>query len=411
VFSSRFQELAFHIAVPGAYNFYRLQIDSVANPAAANSVQLSEIELLGAPMYAYWWNFGDGTSSMQQNPQHTYTNTGAYPVTLGVTYGIYSGTNTATIVVGAPLATTLTATPVGGLAPLTVQFAAQGSGGQTYHYPYDTTDDRLGTITAQGQNSGSDEVAANAFDNSVSTKWLDFANAYPSTRSSWIQYQYPGGRQFNLTQYTITSANDHAERDPANWRLLGSNNGGGTWTTLDIQSNQVFAARYQKLVYNLTNNSAFNLYRLQIDSVANPATANSIQLSELEFITLPPPYSYSWSFGDGGFSSAQNPQHTFAVNGLYAVILVVSDGLSSVTNNVLISVGPPSLVLSQAGGNIQLSWPTWTTNYSYRLYAATNLVAPVAWTFVTNSVVEAGGVLSVTLPLGAGSRFFQLRGP
>jgi PKD repeat protein len=269
----------------------------------------------------------------------------------------------------------------------------------------------LGTITAQGQNSASGEVAANAFDNSATTKWLDFANAYPSTRSSWIQYQYPSARQFNLTQYTITSANDHAERDPANWHLLGSNNGGVTWTTLDIQTNQVFTARYQRLAYNLTNNSAFNIYRLQIDSVANPATANSVQLSELEFITLPPPYSYSWSFGDGTLSSAQNPQHTFASNGLYAVTLVVSDGLSSVTNNVLVSVGPPSLVLSQGAGTIQLSWPAWTTNYSYHLYSTTNLVAPAVWAPVTNSVVDSGGVLSVTIPLGSGNRFFQLRGP
>lgn len=408
VFANRFQKLAFNVATSGAYNFYRLQIDSVAGPNA-NSVQLSEIELLGAPVYAYWWTFGDGTSSMQQNPQHTYTNTGAYPVTLGVNYGIYSGTNTATIVVGAPLAATLTATPANGLAPLLVQFSAQAAGGQSYHFPYDTTDDHLGTISAQGQNSGSGEVAASAFDNSVTTKWLDFANAYPATRSSWIQYQYPGSRQFNLTQYTITSANDYSERDPANWRLLGSNNGGATWTTLDIQTSQVFAARYQKLAYNLTNNSAFNIYRLQIDSVANPATANSVQLSELEFITLPPPYTYSWSFGDGTFSTAQNPQHTFAGNGIYIVTLAVSDSLSSVTNTLLVSVGPPPLGLSVGNGSIQLSWPAWTTNYSYQLYSTTNLLPPVVWTPVTNSVVNTGDNLTMTLPLDPGNRFFQLR--
>jgi alpha-mannosidase len=411
VFPNRFQKRAFNIAAPGAYNFYRLQIDSVANPSPANSVQLSEVELLGAPLYAYWWTFGDGFSSIQQNPQHTYTNTGAYSVTLGVTYGIYSGTNATTITVGAPLAATLTATPANGLAPLTVQFAAQATGGQTSHYPYDTTDDRLGTITAQGQNAGSGEVAASAFDNSVSTKWLDFANVYPATRSSWIQYQYPNARQFNLTQYTIASANDHAERDPTNWRLLGSNNGGTTWTTLDIQTNQVFTARYQRLVYNLTNNSAFNIYRFQVDSVANPAAANSVQLSELEFITLPPAYTYSWSLGDGSTSNIPNPQHTFPTNGQYTIALVVFDSLSRVTNTALITVGPPSLALSQAAGTIQLSWPAWTTNYSYHLYAATNLVAPVDWAPVTNSVSQTGGVLTVTLSVGEGNRFFQLRAP
>ena len=62
-------------------------MDSVANPAAANSVQLSELQFIGNPAYSYQWFFGDGASSTAQNPQHTYASNGTYTVTLIVSDG------------------------------------------------------------------------------------------------------------------------------------------------------------------------------------------------------------------------------------------------------------------------------------------------------------------------------------
>jgi len=181
-----------------------------------------------------------------------------------------------------PLNVTVNAAPTNGAgAPLLVQFTGQASGAGPVG-SYDTTDDQQGTVTAQGQNSPN-ELAVNAFDDNPAAKWLDFANAYPATRSSWIQYQYANALQRVVTNYTITSANDAPERDPANWALLGSNDG-NAWTTLDSRAGQVFANRFQKLVYNISVPGAYNYYRLQINSVANPSSANSVQLSEIELL-------------------------------------------------------------------------------------------------------------------------------
>lgn len=41
----------------------------------------------GTPPYAYAWDFGDGSGSSAQNPSHTFTTEGTYPVTLTVTDG------------------------------------------------------------------------------------------------------------------------------------------------------------------------------------------------------------------------------------------------------------------------------------------------------------------------------------
>jgi PKD repeat protein len=368
----------------------------------------------------FTWSFGDNSTLISTNdsgtdsPQHTYTNYGTFTVILGVTLGSYTGTNSIKVSVGIPLAATISATPVSGPAPLTVQFNGQISGGRTNLGPIDTTDLHSGVITAQGENSGlngNQEVASNAFDDTTGTKWLDFAANYPSTRQSWIQYQYPNGQACNVRQYAITSANDattYPARNPANWRLLGSNNGGVSWDTLDTRTNQVFTANFQRLAFGIANANAYNVYRFQIDSVANPVQAVAVQLDEVEFIATPP--MYLWSFGDGSSSTFQNPQHTYSANGVYAVSLTVWDGLSYATSITTIRVGQPSLTISVTVSNsVSISWPAWATGYT--LYLATNLNPPVVWAPLTNAVNPSGTNFTVTVPISTSSaaQFYQLR--
>ncbi|MFA7160075.1 MAG: C25 family cysteine peptidase, partial [Kiritimatiellia bacterium] len=149
--------------------------------------------------------------------------------------------------------------------------------------PFDTTDDGLGTVSAQVMGATpAGEDMLKAFDNNLATKWLDFATNNPVTRASWIQYRYAGGDVRVVVNYTVSSANDFPERDPRDWRLLGSNNGGTSWDTLDTRTGQFFSARFETQSFSFSNSTAYNIYRLQIDSVYGPGSANSVQLSELE---------------------------------------------------------------------------------------------------------------------------------
>ena len=194
------------------------------------------------------------------------------------------------------------------------------------------------------------------------------------------------GQRYLVTRYTVSSANDAAtypERNPADWRLLGSNNGGASWVTLDIRTNQVFTANFQKQTFGFTNTTTYNIYRFQIDRVANPAAAVAMQLDELEFLHVSAPYSYSWSFGDGTTSTSQNPQHTYPAGGTYTGTLVVSDGVSSATNTVTVRLPSPPLTISQPGaGALSVTWLSWAQDY--RLHWATNLLPPIVWLPVTN---------------------------
>jgi PKD repeat protein len=81
---------------------------------------------------SYFWTFGDGTTSTQQNPVHTFSAGGTYSVTLKVsnTTGQTSTTQAQTITVATPvpvLAATVTAVPTSGSAPLAVKFTGRGS--------------------------------------------------------------------------------------------------------------------------------------------------------------------------------------------------------------------------------------------------------------------------------------------
>ena len=55
-------------------------------------------------------------------------------------------------------------------------------------------------------------------------------------------------------------------------------------------------------------------------------------------------YTYSWDFGDGNTSTAQNPSHTYSNTGSYTATVTVSDSVTTSQSSTLISLKPRSLV-------------------------------------------------------------------
>ena len=109
-----------------------LTADFTASTTTGNAplnVQFTDTST-GSPT-SWFWNFGDGQTSNQQSPSHTFSTAGTYNVVLTVSDSNNQYRKQMTITVNAPSSTApvaaFTATPTYGTSPLTVQFTDQST--------------------------------------------------------------------------------------------------------------------------------------------------------------------------------------------------------------------------------------------------------------------------------------------
>jgi len=139
-----------------------------------------------------------------------------------------------------------------------------------------------GTITARNR-IGDGEAETMAFDNNPETKWLDhngWAGAPTAENPSWAQVDFD--MPVAVSVLGLTSANDGPERDPENFSVQGSNDGGTTWVTLGTWIGESFDERFERKLFNFDNTLAFNSYRLNITK--NKGDNTLMQVGEIEFI-------------------------------------------------------------------------------------------------------------------------------
>ncbi|NEY33082.1 glycoside hydrolase family 92 protein [Streptomyces sp. PRKS01-65] len=115
--------------------------------------------------------------------------------------------------------------------------------------------ERITAVRASGENTGGGEVKENLADGEPGTKWLTFA------ATGWAEFDLD--QPVRVTRYALTSANDHAERDPSAWTLKGSADG-SAWQTLDSRTGESFALRFQTRTYDLAAPAAFRHFRLEV---------------------------------------------------------------------------------------------------------------------------------------------------
>lgn len=139
-----------------------------------------------------------------------------------------------------------------------------------------------GTITARGEvpPAGAKE---SAFDATAGTKWVDPVVPDGTANFSWIQYLYPGDETRVINQYALTAAADAPQNDPRDWRFYGVD-GSDNLILLDSRTDETFSARGERKIYAITNAIGYRGFRLEITQVNSPASANAVQLDELEFM-------------------------------------------------------------------------------------------------------------------------------
>jgi len=145
-------------------------------------------------------------------------------------------------------------------------------------------------VNAGGNTAGwpAAEAPPNAIDNNVNTKLLHFKGEVQPTG---IQVSPSAGASI-VTGLTFTTANDAEERDPVAYELYGSNVSiDGPYELIAagqiVDFNQPVAwPRYTKNTtpISFTNTVAYEHYQVLFPRVRTPASANSMQIAEVELI-------------------------------------------------------------------------------------------------------------------------------
>ncbi|MFC8915201.1 GH92 family glycosyl hydrolase [Streptomyces sp. NPDC057116] len=160
--------------------------------------------------------------------------------------------------------------------------------------------DKVTALRASGENGGAGETKENLVDLQPGTKWLTF------TPTAWVEFDLE--EPVKVATYALTSANDHAPRDPRNWTLKGSADG-TDWKVLDTREGQSFDKRFETRTYDVAQAAEYAHYRLEI--TANNGATGITQLADVQFSNgdtsapVPPDMRTHVDRGPGGSPTAK----------------------------------------------------------------------------------------------------------
>jgi PKD repeat protein len=317
----------------------------------------------GTPSYA--WVFGDGATSSEQNPAHTYAAAGSYPWTLTVTVDGKTCTQSGTVTVAVPCTLTCSASaePSSGPAPLSVTFTATAipdhcTGSPSYAWTFGDGD------TSATQNSSHNYATPGTYD------WTLTATVDGKTcaQAGTIIVGEPCALTCTATapgtgvagvpvSFQSTATATHCTGDPTYTWAFGDGAtsseqnpshtygaGSFTWTlTVAIedktctQTGTVVVSEPCALACTASATPAAGVAPLEVVFAATATATNC---------TGTP--TFAWVFGDGGTSSEQNPSHTYAAPGSYPWTLTATVEGRNCTQAGTVTVAAPCTLSCEA---------------------------------------------------------------
>lgn len=331
---------------------------------------------------AYLWNFGDGGTSTDSKPSHTWTTNGTYTVTLKVqdnnVPGYQSDVVSRQIVISnSPPTANIVTTPGPNGAnvvqspnkPFLVQFNGTGSfdpDGNIVSYDWDFDDGTAHGTTPTVSHSfteyGTYMVKLTVTDNSglTDTKTVKIRVNHAPLPVISVVSGYPCGAKPPCT--VVFDASNSSDPDGTlvgriQWSIDGTNVKSVPWTDGDTLLSYTFTHTGSKnLVLTVADNdgqSASALFPVYINrppvagftTTPNPPVLNAepytIQFNGGSPYSVDPDgtiISYLWDFGDGTSSTDAAPSKTYAAPGSYNVTLEVTDNQGVKTKSAPVAV-------------------------------------------------------------------------
>jgi PKD repeat protein len=310
---------------------------------------------------ATWeWIFGDGATSSEQNPSHTYTKAGSYMVRLTVTnaFGTSTRIKSGYINTGMPPAADFTSGARTGSVPLTVAFTdastgrptswswdfGDGSGSTTQNPAHTYTKAGTYAVTLTVRNAyGSDSETKAGFVTAGSQPAADFT-ADPRVGTAPLTVKFTDLSTGGPTSWSWTfgDGTTSTEQNPVHVYALE----GGYDVTLTVSSSYGTDTVKKTATVDGTCVAGATGYitvgRAPVaDFSASPTTGAPPLAVAFTDRSTGSPTTWSWNFGDGGTSTNTNPTHTYATAGVYAITLTATNsfGTDTATRTDYIHVG------------------------------------------------------------------------
>jgi PKD repeat protein len=315
------------------------------------------------------WTFGDGQTSSLQNPTHTYTSAGNYPWTLTVTVQNETCTQSGSISITPPCSVSCSATvPSAGTAGTPIPFQALATpsyctGSPTYSWNFGD-----GESSAQKNTSHTYTVAGTYTWTLTATIQGQTCSTggtlviAPTCALTCTASASPTQGISPLTvSFAATAAADHCAQAPTfAWSF-----GDGASSTLQNPPHTYSAAGSYDWTLTATadgktctrSGSVTVTEPCAISCTASASVSTGTAPLEVNFSASATPShcsgtpAYVWTFGDGVFSTQQNPPHTYTAAGTFVWTLTVTADEETCAQTGTVTVSEPCTLTCSAGAS------------------------------------------------------------
>ncbi len=316
--------------------FYAIGVGNAYVPTVQADFEATYTENCEAPFTVHFenysingnsfvWDFGDGNTSTEVNPSHTYTSEGEYDVELyadGGSCGEDTEIKSGFVSINPDNPCLIFMPESGNSTSEQCYGTLYDAGGPNSNYP-DNTD---ASFTIQPANASQVTLTISDFDieaGSGSTCDYDYIAFYDGANTS--------APLINDTYYCNTTGNP------------GTITSTGGAITIEFHSDQAVNMSGFQIDWECVQEEA----PPQADfSAQNTSCTGRIQFTDQ---SLSLPTGWNWDFGDGNTSDEQNPEHVYATAGNYTASLEVSNayGTDNTTQSIEVNLSSPPQVEDQ----------------------------------------------------------------
>lgn len=258
----------------------------------------------------WFWSFGDGATSTEQNPTHIYNNEGVYTVSLTVGDGNSSDSETKTDYIEVTV-------------PIVVPDNDECDSAIVLTHspncnPY--------SATTEGATESLPAISCNSYTgNADDDVWFKF-----EALATEAVIEVAGSSSFDAV-VDVRSGDCNTGENIA----CADNTVNNEVETLDI-SDLAIGETYYIRVYNYDAGSGSGNFTIcvtgpivgdspEADFTADETTVETGQVVSFMDLSTNTPTSWLWNFGDGSNSTLQNPEHAYVQEGIYTVSLTVTN--------------------------------------------------------------------------------------